>query len=140
MSVHAKVVNAVKYHDRTVQDWHRDTFNAGPGSEALFSAIDLDLMGSCPVCRLPLYLIEATENPEKHTSILRGLSDRAQTEGLVVFHDTGDVTGAKRVWPNDLQLLGEDAVRFHLLQLRKTHLVSAHPKAAEWYIRKGLLR
>lgn len=91
MSSHAQVRNVDLYQDRTVQDWHRDAF------PSTYHAIDLDLMGCCHICRTPLYLIEATTNPQKGFSIMRRLSEMARVPAFVVYHDREQVTSAMHV-------------------------------------------
>lgn len=86
-----EIGNHMLYHDRTVQDWHR---NALPSS---WMAIDVDLMGVCPVCKIPLYAIEATTNPNKPVTILRQLAVKADMAGIVAMHDTHGITGFRVV-------------------------------------------
>lgn len=86
-----EIGNHALYHDRTVQDWHR---NMLPPS---FMAIDLDLMGVCPTCKNPLYGIEATTNPNKPVTILRQLARKADMAGIVAMHDTHGITGFRVV-------------------------------------------
>lgn len=115
--------NHALYHDRTVQDWHRDTL---PSS---FMAIDLDLMGVCPRCKDPLYGIEATTNPNKPVTILRQLAVKADMAGIVAMHDTETITGFRvvrdqndaKVSLNPLQS-AEMQLNQYIHQLRRQHV------------------
>lgn len=121
MSAADGIHNEDLYHDRTVQDWHRQAFDRDCW------AIDLDLMGVCRSCRQPLYLIESTTNPAKPTSILRNLGERAAVPALVVWHDTHNITGAQQVWPHPLlRKLTEPDLRAYLTWLRVQHGRDAH--------------
>jgi hypothetical protein len=115
------ILNEALYHDRTVQDWHRAAF--GPDCWA----IDLDLMGACKRCREPLYLIEASTNPDKPTSILWQLAVRADLPALLILHKNGEITGAKIVHApraplNHAYLKGEPEVRRCLERIRSRHI------------------
>lgn len=124
-----QVVNRELYADRTVQDWHR---SALPRDH---DAIDLDLMGVCHrgYCRDPLYLIEATTNPDKPATILRRLAERCGVFGIVVQHDTETLTGIRVVFnPYDgktREIASEDvseALRGLLVAIREDHDREAH--------------
>lgn len=115
--------NHTLYHDRTVQDWHRDTL---PSS---FMAIDLDLMGVCPRCKDPLYGIEATTNPNKPVTILRQLARKADMAGIVAMHDTHGITGFRVVhdqsaakWPTNPLETPEMQLSGYIHQLRHQHV------------------
>lgn len=112
---HAEVVNEALYQDRTVQDWHRDSF---PRSH---SAIDLDLMGACRRCSVPLYLIEATTNPNKATSMLWQLASHAGIPAFVIFHNTSVVTSARMIWPERINYT-EPEIRTTLAVIRERHM------------------
>jgi hypothetical protein len=112
----ATIVNAGLYADRTVQDWHRETFSRDAW------AIDLDLMGACHRCRDPLYLIEATTNPNKPVTILRKLAERANVAALIIFHDTHRVTGGRMIWPVSSTLWDASTLSANLLNIRRTHV------------------
>lgn len=114
------ILNPSLYADRTVQDWHRDTFPSH------FWAIDLDLMGACKRCREPVYLIEATTNPSKPTSILRALAARAKVAAFVVEHDTERITRGKCIWPEFVRYGDEVQIRAALEVLRIIHDHEAH--------------
>jgi hypothetical protein len=124
------IVNADLYADRTVQDWHRVTMPHDA------DAIDVDLMGVCPVkwCRDPVYVIEATTNPNKPATILRRLAEKAGMVGIVVYHNTETITGHKVVFdPFNLKVSQEPAhshserLHFRLAVIRAYHHVSVHP-------------
>lgn len=89
---HAHVRNQTLYQDRTVQDWHFDTFSADCW------AIDVDLMGCCKACGEPLYLIEATTNPEKPTRLLMKLAVRAEVPALLILHQDARITGGRVIY------------------------------------------
>jgi hypothetical protein len=103
------------YEDRTVQDWHRRVF----GEDCW--AIDLDLLGACRRCREPLYLIEATTNPNKPTSILFNLARRAHVPALIIWHDREDPTGARQIYPDRVDINAERLVGF-ITDLRSQHV------------------
>ena len=108
------IINAALYADRTVQDWHRHSFPTNNW------AIDLDLMGACNRCRLPLYLIESTTNPNKPHTILDHLSRMSGVPALVVIHNCEHVTRAYALRTHSV-LEGEDVVRAYLSELRAKH-------------------
>lgn len=108
------------YQDRTVQDWHRNTFHRDCW------AIDLDLMGACHSCRAPLYLIEATTNPNKPTSILRALAQRADVPALVIYHRDRLIVRGRHVWPADMPIASEPQIRQYLTWLRESHADTEH--------------
>ena len=124
-----QIQNQALYADRTVQDWHRRVMSYDS------DAIDVDLMGVCAVkwCRDPLYVIEATTNPDKPASILRKLAMKAGMVGIVVYHDTEEITGFKAIH-DPLQLtmhLKDGVAASELLQrvlsvIRSHHLVTVH--------------
>jgi hypothetical protein len=121
------VMNGVLYHDRTVQDWHRATF----GVDAW--AIDLDLVGACRRCREPLYLIEATTNPDKPTTILKRLSSLAGVPGILVRHRDGQIVRATWLDVPPRPIGGEEDLKDALLRLRESHepRCDMRPKAAK---------
>lgn len=117
------VVNEALYHDRTVQDWHRERFHHDAW------AIDLDLMGACHMCADPLYLIEATTNPEKHTSIIHQLAKRSQVPALLIVHDQECVRYAEIVYPRPRTTLNsETALTDYIVTLRQEHESEQHPQ------------
>lgn len=79
-----RIHNRGAYADRIVQDWHRNSVVLGRSADA----IDIDLMGCCkhPHCREPLYLIEASSNPDKPTSIIKELARRANVPAFLILH------------------------------------------------------
>lgn len=85
------IANETLYHDRTVQDWHRESFPSE------YWAIDLDLMGVCKRCKKPLYLIESTTNPNKPLSILSALAKELGIPGLMILHNTEKIIYARSV-------------------------------------------
>ena len=124
------IQNQALYADRTVQDWHRRVMSYDS------DAIDVDLMGVCPVkwCRDPLYVIEATTNPDKPATILRKLALKAGMVGIVVYHDTEAITGHKVVHDPFTLKLSEnrsqdpgEALQFLLSVIRSYHAVTVHP-------------
>ena len=126
------IVNQELYADRTVQDWHRRVMSYDS------DAIDVDLMGVCPVkwCRDPLYVIEATTNPNKPATILRKLAEKATMAGIVVYHDTETITGHKVVYdPYSLKVSENgsqdpgDALQYRLAVIRAFHDVTVHAQA-----------
>ena len=118
MSSHVDVRNVGLYQDRTVQDWHRDAF------PSTYHAIDLDLMGCCHLCREPLYLIEATTNPEKGYSILRRLALRSNLPGFVVYHDREQVTSALHI--NDGRRFNREGFEQVIHKIRQHHAMKEH--------------
>lgn len=114
------IQNRQLYADRTVQDWHRMSF---PASDW---AIDLDLMGACHRCRCPIYVIEATTNPNKPTTILLELAKRAALAAVVIFHDTATITSGRMIYPQRLDLRNESEVREHLAFIRMVHMQTHH--------------
>jgi hypothetical protein len=118
---HPDVRNKTKYEAKVVNDWHRDAF------PETAKAIDIDLMGSCPRCNAPLYLIEATENTEdKPTSYLRGLAERSHVEAFLVFHDGEDVTGAQKVWPRRGRQGSVEECITAFTEIRREHMKKHH--------------
>lgn len=109
------VLNPELYADRTVQDWHRSTF----GRNA--TAIDLDLMGACKRCSAPLYLIESTTNPDKHTNILRRLAVITDVPAYLVIHDRRDIDRVITVHPTRGLLGGVEEFKDCLQALREQH-------------------
>lgn len=108
------------YQDRTVQDWHRESFPADHW------AIDLDLMGACRRCRQPLYLIESTTNPNKPSSILLRLAQRADIPAFVIYHDTEHITSAKRIYPSHKIYGDAIQVQMALVVARLMHMNDHH--------------
>lgn len=110
------------YHDRTVQDWHRREL------PRMCTAIDLDLMGACKSCSHPLYLIEASTNPEKGVSILRRLARAARVPAFLVLHDTAVITKTYWIEPERADVIqGPAELEATLLALIKGHYGLAHP-------------
>lgn len=120
------ILNDALYHDRTVQDWHRNAF---PASDW---AIDMDLLGACNSCREPLYLIEATTNPNKPLSILKRLAMRSHLPALVVLHDGESIKSARVIWPSVIELPEEKWLRSTLLIVRQQHLVRVHSRPFDY--------
>lgn len=116
------ILNPALYADRTVQDWHRATFPADHW------AIDLDLMGACHICRDPLYLIEATTNPNKPTTILENLARRASTVAYVINHQAGEVVGGQMLFPIRHTTPTREALERQIRSLRAWHMQQAHPQ------------
>ena len=114
------ILNQALYQDRTVQDWHRESFSASDW------AIDLDLLGACNSCQEPIYLIEATTNPRKPVTILRRLAERANLPAIVILHDTERIISAQTVWPGSGALPEEKWVRSLLMIYRQQHLTAKH--------------
>jgi hypothetical protein len=102
------VVNQALYLNRTVQDWHR--FHLPDYA----SAMDVDLMGYCPHCYAPLYLIEASTNPQKAIGVLRALGELAHVPAGLVVHDCHEPLHAH-------------ALRQRLLTYRLRHYEQHHP-------------
>jgi hypothetical protein len=118
-----RVNNEDAYHDRTVQDWHRATFCDHA------DAIDLDLMGVCCLsdCRRVIYMIEASTDPEKHTSILERLAEDAHTVAFLVLHRNGLVVSGWNL--TDKERLSDAAdVRHALAKERFMHTTRVHPE------------
>lgn len=120
------ILNDALYHDRTVQDWHRNAF---PASDW---AIDMDLLGACNSCREPLYLIEATTNPNKPLSILKRLAMRSHLPAFVVLHDGEYIRSARVIWPTVIELREERWLRSTLLIVRQQHLVRVHRRPFDY--------
>ena len=127
-----QIMNEKLYHDRTVQDWHRRVLP--PDADA----IDIDLFGMCrrSYCRDPLYFIEATTNPNKPTTILRRLAEKADAYGIVAEHDTDGITGFRVVFDPTKGKTPEiacerpgDALAVLLLWIRKFHAETTHAVA-----------
>lgn len=119
----AHILNEALYYDRTVQDWHRNELPSD------WSAIDLDLMGTCRRCSEPLYLIEATTRTDKPVSMLRALAKRADLPAFVIVHDLEQVTGGRILWPAVAALQSEQMVRYFLATIRRNHARQSHPAA-----------
>lgn len=118
---HADVYNEQKNLAKVVNDWHRDRF---PEEH---KAIDIDLMGCCPRCKRPLYLIEATEQMEgKPTSYLRALAVEADTPAFLIFHIGPVVTGVQRIHPNRSEIFNEQKAYEYLCWLRQEHDCERH--------------
>ena len=94
---HARIRNNTLYQDRTVQDWHYDALGQP------CPAIDIDLLGYCEYgyCRETLYLIEATTNPDKHTSVIERLAKLAKVPAYLFLHNRQIVTRVKKIWVPD---------------------------------------
>jgi hypothetical protein len=120
------ILNQALYQDRTVQDWHRESFCSSDW------AIDLDLLGACNSCREPLYLIEATTNPNKPLSILRRLAERSNLPALVIMHDTERVLSGRTIWPTSVDLPEEKWVRSVLTIYRQNHLQECHSRPFDY--------
>lgn len=118
--MHEQIRNASLYQDRTVQDWHRTAFPSN------YHAIDLDLMGCCSVCRKPLYLIEATTNPNKASSILHQLSVMSGVPAFVVWHDQHDVTRAKYL--GDGRTFNKERFESVIHKIRRHHDQKEHTR------------
>ncbi len=114
----AEILNQIAYHDRTVQDWHRERF---PNNNW---AIDLDLLGACCRCRQPLYLIEASTNPNKPTTILRCLARQADLPAFLIIHDNATITGGYQLWPTTTRLSDEEQTAAALAAVRADHLAN----------------
>jgi hypothetical protein len=112
---HARVRNPALYADRTVQDWHFDTFPKD------WSAIDLDLMGTCRTCSEPLYLIEATTNPNKPVTMLYRLARRADLEAFTIWHRDGEVRRGRMIYPHRLELADPFEIETALMTVRARH-------------------
>lgn len=119
-----RILNPELYADRTVQDWHRAKFPKD------WSAMDLDLAGVCGKCKHSLYLIEATTNPQKHTTYLRALAEDSDVPALLVFHKDKQVTSGRMVWPWVEAFRTEQDVIDFLTQLRSGHLCEYRRKKA----------
>lgn len=120
-----RIINAKLYADRTVQDWHRTSFPSN------HTAIDIDLMGYCAVCRKPVYFIESTTNPNKPTSVLHATAITAYVPAAVIVHQQGQVKGGRTVYPNAVNLNNELDVRNQLVTWRRQHMRYAHPNIPE---------
>jgi hypothetical protein len=81
-------MNETLYADRTFQNWHRESMPANA------DGIDLDFLGVCREwrCRKALYAIESTTRDNKPTTILERLAKDLGCYGIVVVHDTNDIT------------------------------------------------
>ena len=110
-----EIQNQQLYHDRTVQDWHRNSFPSD------WWAIDLDLVGVCNKCRESLYFIESTTNPNKATSILKRLAQKSGTTALIVYHSNGLIMRGKVVFPDMLPLKSEEEISDYLRSVRDDH-------------------
>lgn len=67
--------------DLTFSNWHRERL----GDEA--TAIDVDLVGYCNGCTVPLYVIESTRVEHKSTVVLNEVSRRLGCDGFLVRYD-----------------------------------------------------
>jgi len=115
--------NRELYQDRTVQDWHRRMMPRDA------DAIDVDLVGVCrhSYCREPLYWIEATTNPNKPATILRRFAQMTNAYGLVVQHDTEQITAFRYVNQSSLMNLpNHGPLDEHLTAIRKAHNLTRH--------------
>lgn len=138
----AEIQNDELYHDRTVQDWHRETFpktdtrNRATGEiERKWTAIDLDLLGACSVCFRTLYLIEATTRREKGLSILFNLAEAADVAAVVIRHTPttdkvkGHVINGRVIYPTLTDLDSEAAISAYLANVRAAHVCA--PRATK---------
>lgn len=116
-----RIKNEQAYYDRTVQDWH---FRVFPKEHA---AIDLDLMGACRLCGQPVYLIEATTNPNKQIRYLRALAARAQVPAFIVWHDYTTVMRSRMIWPRTANYEGQVLTQLALMVQRNNHTRDTHP-------------
>lgn len=66
---------------RFLQRWHRETF--GPDADA----IDIDLIGRCHHCLIPLYGMEATSSSDKATTLLRQVCDSLEIPAILWRHN-----------------------------------------------------
>lgn len=114
-----EIVNAKLYLDRTVQLWHRTAMARDA------DAIDLDLVGFCRRCRQPLYMIEATTNPEKGTYYLRKLAAAASVPALLVLHSESALTHWRLISPT-YESWQEDTPQDFLQWLRDKHATKHH--------------
>ena len=114
------IINSDLYADRTVQDWHRAAFPASAW------AIDLDLLGACNLCRCPVYLIEATTNPNKPLSILKKLAEVSSLPAFVIWHDTQTVTSGRQIYPKYVALPSQTHVATALISVRRQHYLQHH--------------
>jgi len=112
-----EIRNWALYHDRTVQDWHRESFPPD------YWAIDLDLLGVCKFCKDPLYAIESTTNPNKPLSILSTLVRKLGIPGLMILHKEGSIVWARRVGYSDERLTREQ-LEAAIGRLRESHYIS----------------
>jgi hypothetical protein len=103
-----RIVNRDLYHDRTVQDWHRWALPSWA------YAMDVDLMGYCGWCARPLYLLEASTNPQHTMRVLNRLADMAHAPAHLVLHDRREPLDAT-------------SLRDHLMHLRWLHDYHHHP-------------
>jgi len=81
-------------------------------------------MGACASCRQPLYLVEASTNPRKPTTILRALAERAEVPAyLVLFSEgKGEVIGGRLLSPRrENPERSEAELRRDFLLIRKHH-------------------
>lgn len=115
-----RIVNPSLYLDRTVQDWHRSHLPED------CTAIDLDLMGACPRCYHPLYLIESSTRDDKPVGILRSLARKADVPALLVLHDTSMVLGARLLEPLRKSYIDQHETAAVLQRIRLHHDWSVH--------------
>lgn len=116
-----RIVNVDLYLDRTVQNWHREMLPADA------SAMDLDLMGYCPICCAPLYLIEATTRGDKAAPALFELARRANVPALVIRHDRRGPVAGREVWPvHHRRWTNAADIRRALLNVRAHHQHAYH--------------
>jgi hypothetical protein len=69
--------------DRRYQDWHYTL----PQD---WDFIDLDGLDCCRRCREPLLLTESSKDPNKATSIMRRLAERADVQAVLIIMPGGD--------------------------------------------------
>ena len=117
------VRNPAKYYDRTVQDWHRHTFDNSS------DAIDLDLVGYCHEyhCRQLLYVIEAAEADTKHTSVLMNVARSNGAVALLIIHQRRQVLRGRRVYPApSSEWLTPEQLEHYMTRIRLAHRRLAH--------------
>ena len=110
-----QVQNWEAYFDPTIRLWHRRALPRDCW------AIDLDLVGACKVCRQPLYLIEATRNPDKATSVLERFATMCDVPALIVWHDDNGPTHARSLFPFEFKMNCEDDIVRYLSEIREYH-------------------
>jgi hypothetical protein len=114
--------NQALYHDRTVQDWHRETFPSD------YWAIDLDLVGVYKHCKQSLYAIESTTNPNKPLSILSALAAKLGIPGLMILHSNGAIVYAQVV--GESRKLTRDQLEAGINRLRENHYANCQRRRA----------
>ena len=130
MTLKPVIRNKTAYLSRVVQDWHRNSERLGFHA----TAIDIDLVGVCHrgFCRRDLYIIEATRDPNKHTNIIKGMSQRLETPSFCVLHDAKVPKKTTAIWlPPDMSELpdvvdGGEALEGLLIKIRQIHRDRCH--------------